>query len=136
MLEREAQRLSSRYVVVRRDIVWRSPIMLTPFSTTARSTPNAWARSSIRCYRDAGTTRDAIDSGAVILTGEAIKKTNATAIDELFAEEAGKFVCATAGHQLEAHARRARFGRRRASRAIATSACCTSTSAAARPSWR
>ena len=43
-----------------------------------------------------------IDSGAVILTGEAIKRRNARAIDELFAREAGKFVCATAGHKLEA----------------------------------
>ena len=42
-----------------------------------------------------------IDTGAVILTGEAIKRTNARAIDEVFAEEAGKFVCATAGHKLE-----------------------------------
>jgi ethanolamine utilization protein EutA len=46
--------------------------------------------------------RGDIDSGAVILTGEAIKRKNARAIDELFAEEAGKFVCATAGHKLEA----------------------------------
>jgi ethanolamine utilization protein EutA len=37
----------------------------------------------------------------VILTGEAIKRKNAQAIDELFAAEAGKFVCATAGHKLE-----------------------------------
>ena len=37
----------------------------------------------------------------MILTGEAIKRKNARAIDELFAEEAGKFVCATAGHKLE-----------------------------------
>ncbi len=45
--------------------------------------------------------RSEIDSGAVILTGEAIKRKNARAIDELFAGEAGKFVCATAGHKLE-----------------------------------
>jgi ethanolamine utilization protein EutA len=37
----------------------------------------------------------------VILTGEAIKRKNARAIDELFARDAGKFVCATAGHKLE-----------------------------------
>ena len=42
-----------------------------------------------------------MDSGAVILTGEAIKRSNAKSIDELFAEQAGKFVCATAGHRLE-----------------------------------
>ena len=37
----------------------------------------------------------------MILTGEAIKRKNARAIDEIFAEESGKFVCATAGHKLE-----------------------------------
>ena len=54
-----------------------------------------------QAYHDAGLTRADVDSGAVILTGEAIKKTNARAIDDLFAAEAGKFVCATAGHKLE-----------------------------------
>src|SRR5207344_2756789 len=42
-----------------------------------------------------------IDSGAVILTGEAIKRKNARAIADLFSEEAGKFVCASAGHHME-----------------------------------
>src|SRR5262249_57316761 len=55
-----------------------------------------------KSYRDAGFARHDIDSGAVILTGEAIKRRNAQAIDEMFACEAGKFVCATAGHKLEA----------------------------------
>jgi ethanolamine utilization protein EutA len=42
-----------------------------------------------------------VDSGAVILTGEAIKRTNAQAIAQLFATDAGKFVCASAGHGME-----------------------------------
>jgi ethanolamine utilization protein EutA len=37
----------------------------------------------------------------VILTGEALKRENAEAIAHLFAEESGKFVCASAGHHLE-----------------------------------
>jgi ethanolamine utilization protein EutA len=102
VLEREAQELSSRYVVVRRDIVWRSPIMLTPFTAAGAIDAAALGAFIEGCYQDAGITPDAIDSGAVILTGEAIKKSNAEAIDELFAAQAGKFVCATAGHQLEA----------------------------------
>jgi ethanolamine utilization protein EutA len=52
-------------------------------------------------YQSAGFERSDIDSGAVILTGEAIKRKNARKIADLFAEEAGKFVCATAGHKLE-----------------------------------
>src|SRR5580658_6224292 len=102
ILQREAQDLSSRYVIIRRDIVWRSPIMLTPFTAAGAIDAEKLGAFIEQCYKDAGTTPDAIDSGAVILTGEAIKKSNAAAIDELFATHAGKFVCATAGHELEA----------------------------------
>jgi len=43
-----------------------------------------------------------VDTGAVIATGEAARKENAAAIVALFSGEAGRFVCATAGHHLEA----------------------------------
>jgi ethanolamine utilization protein EutA len=101
-LQRQSQGLSSRFSVVEREIVWRSPIMLTPFLPDGTIDAGALARFIEDAYAKAGLTRAEIDSGAVILTGEAIKRTNARAIDELFAEEAGKFVCATAGHVLEA----------------------------------
>jgi ethanolamine utilization protein EutA len=42
-----------------------------------------------------------VDSGAVIATGEAARKENAAAIVALFSGQAGRFVCATAGHHLE-----------------------------------
>src|ERR1700728_322866 len=100
-LQRQSQGLSSRFVVVAREIVWRSPILLTPFLSDGTIDALALGEFIRRCYGDAGFTQDEIDSGAVILTGEAIKRTNARAIDELFAAEAGKFVCATAGHKLE-----------------------------------
>jgi ethanolamine utilization protein EutA len=47
-------------------------------------------------------TPDTIDSGAVILTGAALERPNARAVADLFADHAGKFVCASAGHNLEA----------------------------------
>ncbi|MEA2989963.1 MAG: ethanolamine utilization protein EutA [Alphaproteobacteria bacterium] len=100
-LQRQAQGLSSRFTVVEREIVWRSPIMLTPFLGDGTIDADRLASFIEDAYRQAGFARADIDSGAVILTGEAIKKTNARAIDELFAGEAGKFVCATAGHLLE-----------------------------------
>jgi len=100
-LQRQVQGLSSRFVVVGREIVWRSPILLTPFLPDGTIDARELGDFIARCYGDAGLTQDAIDSGAVILTGEAIKRKNARAIDELFAEQAGKFVCATAGHKLE-----------------------------------
>jgi ethanolamine utilization protein EutA (predicted chaperonin) len=101
LLQRQAQGLSSRFVVVHRQVVWRSPIMLTPFLADGSIDAAALGAFIAQCYREAGFDRDDVDSGAVILTGEAIKRKNAKAIDELFAAEAGKFVCATAGHKLE-----------------------------------
>src|SRR5262250_1679974 len=101
LLQRQSQGLSSRFAVVHRQVVWRSPIMLTPFLPDGSIDAARLGAFIADCYREAGFARHDIDSGAVILTGEAIKRRNAQAIDELFAAEAGKFVCATAGHKLE-----------------------------------
>ena len=102
LLQRQSQGLSSRFIAVHRQVVWRSPIMLTPFLADGAIDGAKLGAFISKSYRDAGFARHDIDSGAVILTGEAIKRRNAHAIDELFACEAGKFVCATAGHKLEA----------------------------------
>jgi ethanolamine utilization protein EutA len=101
LLQRQSQGLSSRFVVVHRQVIWRSPIMLTPFLPEGTIDAAKLGAFIAECYREAGYARDDVDSGAVILTGEAITRRNAQAIDELFAAEAGKFVCATAGHKLE-----------------------------------
>ena len=53
-------------------------------------------------YQEAGLTPRDIDTGAIILTGEAIRRDNARAIADLFAAQRGNFVCATAGHNFEA----------------------------------
>ncbi len=100
-LQRLAENLSSRFVVVAREVLWRSPIMLTPFLPDGTIDAHELEHFIHHAYHDAGLRRSDIDSGAVILTGEAIKRKNARAIDEIFAAESGKFVCATAGHKLE-----------------------------------
>ena len=100
-LQRLADDLSSRFVVVAREVLWRSPIMLTPFLPDGTIDAHELEHFIHHAYHDAGLRRSDIDSGAVILTGEAIKRKNARAIDEIFAAESGKFVCATAGHKLE-----------------------------------
>ncbi len=100
-LQRKTQGLSSEFVVVSREILWRSPILLTPFLpdyTIDAGRLQAFVEES---YRSAGLAPKAIDSGAVILTGEAIKRRNAQAIAQIFASDAGKFVCASAGHHME-----------------------------------
>src|SRR6266496_3210248 len=50
----------------------------------------------------AGVDRSDVDSGAVVLTGLALERRNARAIAEALAVDAGGFVCAAAGHHLEA----------------------------------
>jgi ethanolamine utilization protein EutA len=101
-LQRLGQYLSSRYVVVKREMLHRSPILLTPYRSDNTIDASALDTFIRHAYEDAGLIPADIDSGAIILTGEAIKRTNARAVADLFAEHAGKFVCASAGHNLEA----------------------------------
>ncbi|MDH4189915.1 MAG: ethanolamine ammonia-lyase reactivating factor EutA, partial [Betaproteobacteria bacterium] len=100
-LQRKTQLLSSSYIVVDRRILWKSPILLTPFLCDNTIDAARLKDFIDEAYQAAGLAREAIDSGAVILTGEAIKRSNAHAIAQLFAAESGKFVCASAGHHLE-----------------------------------
>jgi ethanolamine utilization protein EutA len=100
-MQRLATALSSRFVVVNREVVWRSPILLTPYKSDYTIDSDALGRFIEQGYQEAGIPRDSIDSGAVILTGEALKRHNARAIADLFSADAGKFVCASAGHHLE-----------------------------------
>src|SRR5262244_4473149 len=100
-LQRLGTALSSRFVVVNRRIIWQSPILLTPYLPDYTIDTDELAGFIGGCYPYAGIDPADIDSGAVILTGEAIKRKNARAIADLFAEEAGRFVCASAGHHME-----------------------------------
>src|SRR3954452_15168025 len=100
-LQRLGTALSSRFVVVSRKIIWQSPILLTPYLADYTIDVDELGGFIGGCYGYAGVDPDDVDSGAVILTGEAIKRRNARAIADLFSEEAGKFVCASAGHHME-----------------------------------
>ncbi|HET8570014.1 MAG TPA: ethanolamine ammonia-lyase reactivating factor EutA [Candidatus Limnocylindria bacterium] len=101
-LQRQVQTFSTRFAVVERRALHRSPILLTPYRADGLIDTEALHRFIERAYADAGYTRDKVDAGAVILTGVALERANARAIAELFAEEGGRFVCASAGHNLEA----------------------------------
>src|SRR6266481_1505847 len=100
-LQRLSSALSSRFVVVERKILWQSPILLTPYRSDYTIDVDDLGGFIGGCYAYAGLEPETVDSGAVILTGEALKRRNARAIADLFSEEAGKFVCASAGHHME-----------------------------------
>ena len=101
-LRRQGIALSSRFVVVNREIIHESPILLTPYVDKTTIDTDRLGDFIHEAYRNAQLTPEDIDTGAIIVTGEAAKKKNAEAIASLFSAEAGKFVCATAGHNLEA----------------------------------
>src|SRR2546430_11369244 len=99
-LQRLSSALSSRFVVVERKILWQSPILLTPYRSDYTIDVDDLGGFIGGCYAYAGIEPETVDSGAVILTGEGLKRRKARAIAELFFEEDGKFVCASAGHTM------------------------------------
>lgn len=97
---------NARYVVVKRELLYQSPIHFTPYVENAEH-ENIIDSDGLEAfikkdYQEAGFTRDDIDTGALILTGVAVLRRNARAIGELFAADAGKFVAVSAGDGLEA----------------------------------
>jgi ethanolamine utilization protein EutA len=101
-LRRLAEELSSRYVVVARDTLYQSPIALTPYQSAERIDEAALGAIIDEAYAAARLHPDDVDTGVVILTGEALRRDNAEAIAGVLAETGGEFVCATAGHHMEA----------------------------------
>lgn len=88
--------------VIRQSELYRSPITLTPYLDETTLDADQIAEFVERSYRTAGYDPEEIDSGAVLVTGEARRKENAEAITEMVSEQAGSFVCAMAGPNLEA----------------------------------
>ena len=88
--------------VLQRTVIARSPILLTPFGADWNIQAEPLRELVESTFRSANLQRDNIDTGAVILTGEAARRDNAGKVAEIFADEAGRFVCATAGPKLEA----------------------------------
>jgi ethanolamine utilization protein EutA len=102
VLERPPHASVGHYVVVERRVTYQSAILLTPYLDAGTIDADTLAGFIAHVYEEAGFTPDAVETGALIVTGEAASKANAEAIATLFAEQAGKFVCAAAGPNLEA----------------------------------
>ena len=88
-------------VISHRQVVYESPVHLTPL-LGGTLVDGAGIRALVeREYRSAGISREDIDTGAVIITGETSRKENARAVLDALSEFAGDFVVATAGPDLE-----------------------------------
>lgn len=101
-LRRQGASLSAQFKVTNRAVLYRSRILLTPYRSSTLIDVDILRDFFQAEYAAAGLTPEQIDTGAVVITGEALKKENAQPISEMFAHEAGKFICASAGPNHEA----------------------------------
>ena len=100
-LRRMGEDLTSRYYVVSRETLFQSPVALTPYQSEERIDDAKLGAIIDDAYAAAGLHPDRIDTGVVILTGEALRRDNAQGIAAILSEQGGEFVTATAGHHME-----------------------------------
>jgi ethanolamine utilization protein EutA len=110
------ERLDNRYIVSERTVVHESEVLLTPYAADMSIDAGKLGAFIDRQYELAGIRPASIDTGALILTGVAVRRSNARAIGDLFAAQAGKFVSVSAGDALETTL--AAFGSGAAARSI------------------
>ncbi len=97
----ELSQEGTRYIVKKRTVLSESDILLTPYTDDLTIDVERLGRFINEQYQRAQLERQDVDTGALILTGVAVRRRNSRAIAELFAEEAGRFVSVTAGDGLE-----------------------------------
>ena len=93
----------NRYTVSSTEVVYQSPVMKTPFGGDGRAFIIRTELESMidDSLRKAKVDRDDIESGVVILTGNALRRHNARQIADLLASFSGKFISISAGDRLE-----------------------------------
>ncbi|MBX9760750.1 MAG: ethanolamine ammonia-lyase reactivating factor EutA [Beijerinckiaceae bacterium] len=110
------ERLDNRYIVTEREVFHESDVLLTPYADDMTIDATRLGAFIDLQYEAAGVDPSAIDTGALILTGVAVRRANSRAIGDLFAAQAGKFVSVSAGDGLETTL--AAFGSGAAARSI------------------
>lgn len=101
-LQRVGHSLASRYVIVDRKTAFESPVSFTPYADENRIDAGALGAIIDDAYAAAAIRPSDIDTGVVILTGEALRRDNAQAIADIVSAKGGDFVTATAGNHMEA----------------------------------
>ena len=84
-----------------RQLLYKSPVYFTPLASGELVDGEKLRQIVAQEYRSAGITRQQVDTGAVIITGETSRKENARTVAAALSEYAGDFVVATAGPDLE-----------------------------------
>ena len=84
-----------------REILYKSPVHFTPLLAGDLVDADALRKIVDAEYTAAGISKEDVNTGAIIITGETSRKENARAVLESLAGYAGEFVVATAGPDLE-----------------------------------
>lgn len=90
-----------RIEIVDKEIIHRSPIYRTPLLSVSRIDIEAVQKLVKKEYDKAGIEIGMVQTGAVIITGETATKSNAEQMIHELSNEAGEFLVATAGPDLE-----------------------------------
>jgi len=91
----------SHYEFVEREVIYESPVILTPITADGYVIPEQLHEFILEQFAQAGLELDDIETGAIIITGESSKAKNARESILNLAEQLGDFVVATAGPHLE-----------------------------------
>ena len=87
--------------ITHREILYRSPVHFTPLKGHNLVDGENLQKLVLQEYENAGITRQQVDTGAMIITGETSRKENAREVLQALSGFAGDFVVATAGPDLE-----------------------------------
>lgn len=88
-------------VITDRTVLYKSPVHFTPLLDESHVDGERLKTLIEEEYRKAGITREQVDTGAIIITGETSRKENAETVLHALSGMAGDFVVAVAGPDLE-----------------------------------
>ncbi len=102
LLRKDPHSSSRKFEVVERDIIYEGEIIDTPLLDKNTIDVDTLVRFFKEEYKKAGIDDpERVNTGAVIVTGETAKKSNAAQIVEMLSNDTGKFIAATAGPNFE-----------------------------------
>jgi ethanolamine utilization protein EutA len=87
--------------IVEKQVIYRSPVYITPLVSNTELDVDGITKIVMQEYRNGGIDPSDVQTGAVIITGDTARKTNAEKVLHSISRYAGDFVVATAGPELE-----------------------------------
>ncbi|CAN5363469.1 ethanolamine ammonia-lyase reactivating factor EutA [soil metagenome] len=87
--------------ITNREVIYESEVFLTPLTATGEIAAQETAALIEKAYQSIGLSKENIDTGALIITGQSARARNAEEVSAHLAKLAGGFVVESAGPHLE-----------------------------------